>query len=198
LPGIAFAGTTCLHYPPSSTTFTPKKKERLILGPMRRALFPGSFDPITLGHIEIIQRGLVLFDEIIVGIGINTSKQAMFSPEVRQRWIEKAFENEPRVRVACYTNLTVLFAREVGAKFILRGLRSAPDYEYERNIDLLNKQLDPAIETLYLLSSPQTSFVSSTLVREVIRFRGRLEGLLPPHIIEDIYKLYPGGKPITG
>jgi pantetheine-phosphate adenylyltransferase len=86
----------------------------------------------------------------------------------------------------------------VGAKFILRGLRSAPDYEYERNIDLLNKQLDPAIETLYLLSSPQTSFVSSTLVREVIRFRGRLEGLLPPHIIEDIYKLYPGGKPITG
>jgi pantetheine-phosphate adenylyltransferase len=168
------------------------------LGPMRRALFPGSFDPITLGHIEIIQRGLALFDEIIVGIGINTSKQAMFSPEVRQRWIEKAFENEPRVRVACYTNLTVLFAREVGAKFILRGLRSAPDYEYERNIDLLNKQLDPAIETLYLLSSPQTSFVSSTLVREVIRFRGRLEGLLPPHIIEDIYKLYPGGKPITG
>jgi len=165
---------------------------------MRRALFPGSFDPITLGHIEIIQRGLALFDEIIVGIGINTSKQAMFSPEVRQRWIEKAFENEPRVRVACYTNLTVLFAREVGAKFILRGLRSAPDYEYERNIDLLNKQLDPAIETLYLLSSPQTSFVSSTLVREVIRFRGRLEGLLPPHIIEDIYKLYPGGKPITG
>jgi pantetheine-phosphate adenylyltransferase len=188
--------------PPKTSLFsqkaTPKKKEHLILGPMRRALFPGSFDPITLGHIEIIQRGLALFDEIIVGIGINTSKQAMFSPEVRQRWIEKAFENEPRVRVACYTNLTVLFAREVGAKFILRGLRSAPDYEYERNIDLLNKQLDPAIETLYLLSSPQTSFVSSTLVREVIRFRGRLEGLLPPHIIEDIYKLYPGGKPITG
>jgi len=164
---------------------------------MQRALFPGSFDPITLGHIEIIQRGLSLFDEIVVGIGINTSKQAMFSPEVRQRWIEIAFRHEPRVRVACYSSLTVLFAREVGAQFILRGLRSAPDYEYERNIDLLNKQLDPNIETFYLLSSPQTSFVSSTLVREVIRFRGRLEGLLPPHIIEDIYKLYPGGKPVT-
>jgi pantetheine-phosphate adenylyltransferase len=164
---------------------------------MRRALFPGSFDPITLGHIEIIQRGLSLFDEVVIGIGINTTKQAMFSPEVRQRWIEIAFQGEPRARVACYTTLTVLFAREVGAKFILRGLRSAPDYEYERNIDLLNKQLDPGIETFYLLSSPQTSFVSSTLVREVIRFRGHLEGLLPPHIIADIYKLYPGGKPVT-
>jgi pantetheine-phosphate adenylyltransferase len=164
---------------------------------MRRALFPGSFDPITLGHIEIIQRGLALFDEIIVGVGLNTSKQAMFSPDDRQRWIREAFQAESRVQVACYSSLTVLFAKEVEVQFILRGLRSAPDYEYERNIDLLNKQLDPTIETFYLLSSPQTSFVSSTLVREVIRFRGHLEGLLPPHIIRDIYQLYPGGKPVT-
>lgn len=163
---------------------------------MKRALFPGSFDPITNGHTEILQRGLTLFDEIIVGIGLNTAKQPMFSPEQRKKWIEEAFAHEPRIQVHTYTGLTVRFAQEIGARFILRGLRSAPDYEYERNIDLLNKYLDSGIETFYLLSSPETSFVSSTLVREVIRFHGHLEGLLPPHIIRDIYALYPGGKPI--
>ncbi|MEN2992949.1 MAG: pantetheine-phosphate adenylyltransferase [Bacteroidia bacterium] len=165
---------------------------------MKRALFPGSFDPITNGHIEIIRRGLALFDEIVVGIGLNTSKQPMFSPDQRQKWIEEAFRKEARVKVCTYTGLTVRFARQIGAKFILRGLRSAPDYEYERNIDLLNKSLDPDIETFYLLSSPETSFVSSTLVREVIRFHGHLEGLLPPHIIRDIYATYPGGAPVSG
>ncbi|GIV23709.1 MAG: pantetheine-phosphate adenylyltransferase [Bacteroidia bacterium] len=164
---------------------------------MKRALFPGSFDPITNGHIEIVRRGLLLFDEIIIGIGLNTAKQAMFSPDQRQRWIEEAFKDEPRIKVHLYTGLTVHFAREVEARFILRGLRSAPDYEYERNIDLLNKYLDAEIETFYLLSSPETSFVSSTLVREVIRFHGHLEGLLPPHIIRDIYGLYPGGGPVS-
>ncbi|RMF53622.1 MAG: pantetheine-phosphate adenylyltransferase [Bacteroidetes bacterium] len=164
---------------------------------MKRALFPGSFDPITNGHIEIIRRGLALFDEIVVGLGLNTSKQPMFSPDQRLRWIVEAFRDEPRVQVRPYTGLTVQFAREVNAQFILRGLRSAPDYEYERNIDLLNKYLDPSIETFYLFSSPETSFVSSTLVREVIRFHGHLEGLLPPHIIRDIYALYPGGRPVS-
>ncbi|MCS7296808.1 MAG: pantetheine-phosphate adenylyltransferase [Bacteroidia bacterium] len=164
---------------------------------MKRALFPGSFDPITNGHIEIIQRGLTLFDEIVVGIGLNTSKQPMFPPEQRLAWTEEAFRNEPRVQVRAYTGLTVRFAREIGARYILRGLRSAPDYEYERNIDLLNKYLDPEIETFYLMSSPATSFVSSTLVREVIRFHGHLEGLLPPHIIRDIYLTYPEGKPVA-
>ncbi|MCX8112352.1 MAG: pantetheine-phosphate adenylyltransferase [Bacteroidia bacterium] len=163
---------------------------------MKRALFPGSFDPITNGHIEIIQRGLALFDEIVIGIGLNTNKQPMFPPQQRLKWIEETFTGEPRVKVRLYTGLTVRFAREVKAQFILRGLRSAPDYEYERNIDLLNKYLDNGIETFYLLSSPETSFVSSTLVREVIRFHGHLEGLLPPHIIRDIYLTYPEGKPV--
>ncbi|MCS6895787.1 MAG: pantetheine-phosphate adenylyltransferase [Bacteroidia bacterium] len=163
---------------------------------MKRALFPGSFDPITNGHIEIIRRGLTLFDEIVVGIGLNTSKQPMFPPAQRLKWIQEVFQNEPRVQVTTYTGLTVRFAREIQARFILRGLRSAPDYEYERNIDLLNKYLDESIETFYLLSSPETSFVSSTLVREVIKFHGHLEGLLPPHIIADIYATYPESRPV--
>lgn len=166
------------------------------MGALKRALFPGSFDPITNGHIEIIHRGLLLFDEIVVGIGLNTSKQPMFPPQQRLRWIEEAFRDQPRVRVCLYEGLTVRFARQIEAQFILRGLRSAPDYEYERNIDLLNKYLDPGIETFYLMSSPETSFVSSTLVREVIRFHGHLEGLLPSHIIRDIYATYPEGKPL--
>lgn len=152
------------------------------------ALFPGSYDPITLGHIEIVRRGLLLFDEIVIGIGVNTAKTTMFKPEKRMEWITNHFKAEPRVRVAFFNQLTVAFAQQISAKFLLRGLRNAPDFEYERNIDLLNQHLDSSIETIYLISSPETSHISSTLVREVIRFGGNLQGLVPDAISADIYQ----------
>ena len=141
----------------------------------RTAVFPGTFDPITNGHIEIIERGLRIFDELIIGVGINTSKTTMFSPEVRTKWIEDLFRNEPRIRVVQFTGLTVHFAQQNDAQFLLRGLRAAPDFEYEKNIDLLNRQL-AVIETVFLISNPATGHISSSLVREVIRFRGNLNG----------------------
>ncbi|MCS6904236.1 MAG: pantetheine-phosphate adenylyltransferase [Bacteroidia bacterium] len=156
---------------------------------MKKALFPGTFDPITYGHIEIIERGLKLFDQIVIGIGSNTAKNTMFTQLQRSAWIKKYFANESKITVELYNNLTVQFARSINAQFILRGLRNAPDFEYERNIDLLNKHLDSSIETIYIISSPKTAHISSTLVREVIRYRGDLQGLVPELIIKDIYAL---------
>lgn len=152
------------------------------------ALFPGSFDPFTLGHIEIVQRGLNFFDKIVIGLGINSTKTTMFSVERREGWIRALFADEPRVRVERFVGLTTAFAHECGARFILRGLRNAPDFEYEKNIDLINKHLAPDVETVYLISSPETGAISSTLVREVIRFGGELKGLAPDLIIADIYQ----------
>ncbi|MDW8334212.1 MAG: pantetheine-phosphate adenylyltransferase [Bacteroidia bacterium] len=156
---------------------------------MRTALFPGSFDPITCGHVEIVRRGLKIFDRIVVGVGVNTSKTPTFSVEKRVEWIEKCFENDARVEVRTYQGLTVHFARECGAEFILRGLRAAPDFEYEKNIDLLNNHLFPGVQTVYLIAFPETAHISSTLVREVVRFGGILDGLVPPHVVEDIVRM---------
>jgi pantetheine-phosphate adenylyltransferase len=154
----------------------------------RIAIFPGSFDPITLGHVEIIERALLLFDRVIVAIGINTSKSTMFPVEQREAWIRSCFADEPRVLIERFQGLTVAYARQHDARFLIRGLRGAPDFEYEKSIDQLNKHLDADIETLYLISNPATGHISSTLVREVIRFRGHLQGLVPPHIIHDLYQ----------
>ncbi|MBX3101374.1 MAG: pantetheine-phosphate adenylyltransferase [Bacteroidetes bacterium] len=153
----------------------------------RTAIFPGSFDPITLGHVEIIRRGLLLFDRIVVGIGINTQKVSMYPAAQRAAWLHTLFTNEPRVQVETFQGLTVHFARQQGAQFLLRGLRAAPDFEYEKNIDLLNQHLAENIQTVYLISSPPTAHISSTLVREVIRFHGNLQGLVPDFMIPEIY-----------
>lgn len=145
---------------------------------MRRAIFPGSFDPITLGHYDIILRGITLFDELIIAIGVNTEKQYMFSLEERKAFIEKAFENESKVKVTTYQGLTVDFCKKVNAGFILRGLRNPADFEFEKAIAHTNRKLSE-IETVFLLTSSGKSYISSSIVRDVIRNGGDYTGLVP-------------------
>ncbi|NNF18310.1 MAG: pantetheine-phosphate adenylyltransferase [Flavobacteriaceae bacterium] len=145
---------------------------------MRRAIFPGSFDPITLGHFDIIQRGITLFDELIIAIGINAEKKYMFSLEDRLQFIEEAFRDEPKIRVLTYEGLTVDFCKKVDAGFILRGLRNPGDFEFEKAIAHTNRKLSE-IETVFLLTSSGKSYISSSIVRDVIRHGGDFTGLVP-------------------
>ncbi|TRZ41460.1 pantetheine-phosphate adenylyltransferase [Robertkochia solimangrovi] len=145
---------------------------------MRRAIFPGSFDPITLGHFDIITRGITLFDELIIAIGINAEKKYMFDLEERKEFIENAFANEPKIRVMTYEGLTVDFCKKVDAQFILRGLRNPADFEFEKAIAHTNRKLSE-IETVFLLTSSGKSYISSSIVRDVIRNGGDYTGLVP-------------------
>ncbi|MES2704243.1 MAG: pantetheine-phosphate adenylyltransferase [Bacteroidota bacterium] len=148
----------------------------------RICLFPGTFDPITLGHVDIIERAVALFDKLIIGVGINSSKQPMFSLEQRTGWIEEIFRNEPRVEVTGYEGLTVDYCRTVGANFILRGIRYVSDFEYEKAIADMNRMLTPEIETIFLTCSPLYSTISSTLVRDVIRNNGKAGMFVPKEV----------------
>lgn len=145
---------------------------------MRRAVFPGSFDPITLGHCDIIERGLTLFDEVILAIGVNAEKKYMFSLEERTYFIKEAFKNEPRIKVMTYKGLTVDFCQQQNAQFILRGLRNPGDFEFEKAIAHTNRKLSD-IETVFLLTSSGKSYISSSIVRDVIRNGGNYSGLVP-------------------
>ena len=145
---------------------------------MKRAIFPGSFDPLTLGHYDIIQRGITLFDELVITIGVNAEKKYMFSLEERIRFIEEAFAYEPRIKVHTYTGLTVDFCKQMDAGFILRGLRNPGDFEFEKAIAHTNRKLSE-IETVFLLTSSGKSFISSSIVRDVIRNGGDYKGLVP-------------------
>lgn len=148
---------------------------------MKRALFPGSFDPITLGHQDIITRALDLFDEIVVAIGVNGDKNYMFSIEQRKEFIEKAFVDEPKVKVTTYQGLTVDYCKEIDAQFILRGLRNPADFEFEKAIAHTNRKLSK-IETVFLLTAARTSFISSSIVRDVIRNQGDYTVLVPDSV----------------
>ncbi|WP_445385545.1 pantetheine-phosphate adenylyltransferase [Robiginitalea sp. IMCC44478] len=145
---------------------------------MKRAIFPGSFDPITLGHYDIIQRGISLFDEVVIAIGENAEKSYMFSLEDRMRFIKEAFKDEPQIKVKTYSGLTVDFCRKVDAQFILRGLRNPADFEFEKAIAHTNRKLSE-IETVFLLTSSGKSYISSSIVRDVIRNGGDYTGLVP-------------------
>ncbi len=145
---------------------------------MRKAIFPGSFDPITLGHEDIIKRALPLFDEIVIAIGINGDKKYMFSLEDRKRFIEETFKNEPKISVITYEGLTIDLCQKINANFILRGLRNPADFEFEKAIAHTNRRLSK-IETVFLLTAAKTSYISSSIVRDVIRNHGEYELLVP-------------------
>lgn len=145
---------------------------------MRRAVFPGSFDPITLGHVDIIQRALPFFDELIIAVGINTEKKYMFSLEQRMGFIQKSFQNEPNVKVVSYKGLTVDFCKTTSANLILRGLRNPADFEFEKAVAHVNRKLS-GIETLFLLTAAETASISSSIVREIIKNKGDYTLLVP-------------------
>ena len=148
---------------------------------MKRAIFPGSFDPITLGHYDIIKRGVQLFEEVIVAIGVNADKKYMFTLEQRKQFIEEAFKDEPKVSVVTYKGLTVDFCKKNNVKFILRGLRNPADFEFEKAIAHTNRDLAP-IETIFLLTSADTSYIASSIVRDVIRNNGDYTKLVPESV----------------
>lgn len=145
----------------------------------RICLFPGTFDPLTLGHVDIINRALPLFDKIVVGIGTNTSKAPMFSPEQRLQWIREIYRDEERVEGAVYGGLTIDFCQKINARFILRGIRYVSDFEYEKTIADANRTLDKTIETVFLTGEPKYTSVASTIVRDIIRNGGNAAPFLP-------------------
>ena len=145
----------------------------------RICLFPGTFDPVTLGHTDIISRALPLFDKVFIGIGRNSSKTAMFTEHQRLQWLQEIYRDEPRIEVLVYDGLTVNCCREVGASFILRGIRYVNDFEYEKAIADMNRSLADHVETVFLTCLPEFTSVASTLVRDVIRNGGDASRFLP-------------------
>lgn len=153
---------------------------------MKKAVFPGSFDPITIGHEDIIRRGLDLFDEIIVAVGVNADKRYQFSLEERLAFIRATFNDEPKVQVTTYQGLTVDYCREINADFILRGLRNPADFEFEKAIAHTNRTLTE-IETVFLLTASNKDFISSSIVRDVLKNNGNIEAFVPKATFSLIY-----------
>lgn len=154
----------------------------------RICLFPGTFDPLTLGHVDIIDRSLPLFDKVVVGIGLNASKSVMFSPEQRLQWIKEIYKDQPKVEGAIYEGLTVNYCKVINAKFILRGIRYVSDFEYEKTIADANRTLDKSIETIFLTGEPKYTSVASTIVRDIIRNNGDATLFLPAIVAKSVSK----------
>jgi len=153
------------------------------------AVFPGSFDPITRGHESIIRRALPVFDEIIVALGENVEKKSYFPLESRMKWLELVFEDEPKVRIVKYSGLTVDFCSRMDAGYILRGLRTSADFEFERTIGLMNKAISPAVETVFFLSAPEYAALSSSVVRDILRNGGDVSNFVPEKISSSLKSL---------
>jgi pantetheine-phosphate adenylyltransferase len=149
---------------------------------MKICVFPGSFDPITAGHVDIVHRALPLFDKVIIAIGLNSQKNGLFSLEQRKQWIHDVFANDPKVEIDTFEKLTADFCKKVHAKWILRGLRNASDFDYEKTISQLNFIVGDGVETMFLISQPQFSHISSTIVREIIKGEGDASPFLPTQI----------------
>ncbi len=148
----------------------------------RICLFPGTFDPITRGHVDIVQRSVNLFDKLIIAIGVNANKQPMFPLEQRKEWIREIFKEYPNVEVTDYTGLTINYCKEVGANYMMRGIRYISDFEYEKAIADMNRELAPEVETIFLTCAPEYSTVSSTIVRDVIRNGGDVSAFVPDEV----------------
>jgi len=150
-------------------------------------VFPGSFDPITLGHVDLVHRAIPLFDEIIVAVGMNSQKKYLFSLEERLAWLEEVFKNDKKVKVDHFTGLTVNFCKDKDARYLLRGLRNASDFDYEKTISQLNNIMGDDLETVFLISQPAFSHISSTIVREIIKGKGDISAFVP-HVLHDYLK----------
>jgi len=149
------------------------------------AVFPGSFDPFTLGHEQIVRRALPLFDQIIVAIGVNSRKEGLFPVTKRVHWIEQTFADEPKVTVDVYEGLTINYCEKVGAQFLVRGLRNTIDFEFESGIANMNKAMMPGLETIFILTTPELSALNSTIVRDIIKNGGNAAPFVPAAI--DLY-----------
>lgn len=151
---------------------------------MKIALFPGSFDPITIAHVDILKRSIPLFDKVVLGIGLNSSKQNFLSAETREDIVRSVFEDYPNVEIATYEGLTVDFCKQIGATYMIRGIRSVADFEYERAISQINQTMMPNVETIFILSKPEYSAISSTIVRDILRNGGDVSPFLPKEALE--------------
>lgn len=152
----------------------------------RIALFPGSFDPFTIGHESIVRRAIPLFDKIIIAIGKNTNKDDFFPLEKRMEWINTVFDDKEKVEVKSYSGLTVDYCKKINARYILRGVRTSSDFEYERAIGQMNRTMDACIETVFLLTQPEHTYITSTIVRDIIRHGGDASMFLPQKVKIDI------------
>ena len=151
---------------------------------MRRAVFPGSFDPITLGHENIIRRAIPMFDEIVIAIGVNGSKKTMFTLDQRIQMLERVFSNAPSVKVETFSGLTVRFCEKVNAEWMLRGVRNGGDFEYERTIAQMTKKLNPSLETVILFTDPEFAPISSTVVRDILANGGDVSNFVPKAVVD--------------
>jgi pantetheine-phosphate adenylyltransferase len=153
---------------------------------MKIAVFPGSFDPITLGHVNLVTRAVPLFDKIIVAVGVNSQKNTLFPLDKRLEWLREVFANEPKVEIAYFEGLTVKFCAEQGAHYLIRGLRNASDFDYEKTISQLNTIIGKDLETIFLISLPEFSHISSTIVREIIKGKGVVTPFVPSIIANEL------------
>lgn len=146
---------------------------------MKIALFPGSFDPVTKAHVDILERSVNLFDKVYVGIGINSTKKPLLPPEKREQMLKAVFADEPRIEVVVYEGLTVEFCKQIGAGYMIRGIRTVSDFEYEKAIAQMNHALEPGIESIFIVSKPGYSSISSSIVREILKYKGDVSQFIP-------------------
>lgn len=151
---------------------------------MKIALFPGSFDPITIAHVDILKRALPLFDKIVIGIGLNSSKQGFLTAQKREEIVKAVFSEDKNVEIALYEGLTVDFCKKINASYMVRGLRSVADFEYEKAIAQINQTMMPQMETIFILSKPEYSAISSTIVRDILRNNGDVSAFMPQAAME--------------